>query len=59
MEEAQCTICHRKIDPIGFGMENFTASGKWHEKEGIGNRTHKINPSVKFHNGPAFQDCFE
>ena len=28
MEEAQCASCHRKMDPIGFGMENFTASGK-------------------------------
>ena len=22
-EEAQCTSCHRKIDPIGFGLEDF------------------------------------
>ena len=59
MEEAQCASCHRKMDPIGFGMENFTASGKWREKEGSGKRTHKINPSGKFHNGPAFKDFFE
>ena len=59
MEEAQCASCHRKMDPIGFGMENFTASGKWREKEGSGKRTHKINPSGKFHNGPAFEDFFE
>jgi hypothetical protein len=59
MEEAQCASCHRKMDPIGFGMENFTASGKWREKEGSGRRTHKINPSGKFHNGPAFKDFFE
>jgi hypothetical protein len=59
MEEAQCASCHRKMDPIGFGMENFTASGKWREKEGSGKRTHKINPSGKFHKGPAFKDFFE
>jgi hypothetical protein len=47
------------MDPIGFGMENFTASGKWREKEGSGKRTHKIDPSGKFHNGPAFKDFFE
>jgi hypothetical protein len=47
------------MDPIGFGMENFTASGKWREKEGSGKRTHKINPSGKFYNGPAFNDFFE
>ena len=59
MEEAQCASCHRKMDPIGFGMENFTASGKWREKEGSGKRTHKIDPSGKFHNGPAFKDFFQ
>lgn len=31
MEEAQCAQCHRKIDPIGFGLENFDAAGKWRE----------------------------
>jgi len=59
MEEAQCASCHRKMDPIGFGMENFTASGIWREKEGSGKRAHKIDPSGKFHNGPAFKDFFE
>ena len=33
MEEAQCASCHRKIDPIGFGLENFNATGKWRSKE--------------------------
>ncbi|MDF1738748.1 MAG: DUF1592 domain-containing protein [Verrucomicrobiales bacterium] len=31
MEEAQCAQCHRKIDPIGYGLENFDAAGKWRE----------------------------
>lgn len=31
MEEPQCSQCHRKIDPIGFGLENFDAAGKWRE----------------------------
>lgn len=31
MEEAQCAQCHRKIDPIGFGLQNFDAAGKWRE----------------------------
>lgn len=31
MEEAQCAQCHRKIDPIGFGLENFDAAGLWRE----------------------------
>ena len=59
MEEAQCASCHRKIDPIGFGLENFDAAGKWRTTEGKGKRAHKIDPADAFHNGPAFKDYFE
>ena len=59
MEEAQCASCHRKIDPIGFGLENFTAAGKWREKEGKGRMAHQIDASGAFHDGPAFADFFE
>lgn len=31
MEEPQCAQCHRKIDPIGFGLQSFDAAGKWRE----------------------------
>ena len=24
-----CAICHDRMDPIGFGLENFDAVGKW------------------------------
>lgn len=59
MEEAQCASCHRKIDPIGFGLENFNAAGKWREQEGNGRTAHQIDASGAFHNGPAFGDFFE
>jgi len=58
-EEAQCASCHRKIDPIGFGLENFTAAGKWRTQDGHGKRAYDIDPSGKFHNGPEFADYFE
>ena len=48
-----------KIDPIGFGLENFNAAGKWREKDGNGRRAHPIDASGAFHNGPAFSDFFE
>ncbi|MDF1811019.1 MAG: DUF1592 domain-containing protein [Verrucomicrobiales bacterium] len=32
-EEPQCAQCHRKIDPLGFGLENFDAAGLWREVE--------------------------
>lgn len=28
-EDATCAGCHRKIDPLGFGLENFDAIGAW------------------------------
>nr|MBC8291120.1 DUF1592 domain-containing protein [Planctomycetota bacterium] len=32
----QCARCHNKIDPLGFGLENFNAAGEWRDKEGFG-----------------------
>jgi len=31
---AVCASCHSKMDPIGFGLENFDAVGNWREKDG-------------------------
>ncbi len=28
-ESASCQECHRKIDPLGFAMENFDPIGRW------------------------------
>lgn len=32
-EQAQCAQCHRRIDPIGFAMQNFDAAGQWRDEE--------------------------
>lgn len=29
-----CASCHARMDPIGFGLENFDAVGKWRDREG-------------------------
>ncbi len=29
-----CATCHRTMDAIGFGLENFDAIGRWREREG-------------------------
>jgi len=29
-----CASCHAQMDPIGFGLENFDAIGKWRDKDG-------------------------
>jgi hypothetical protein len=69
-EEAQCASCHRRIDPIGFGLENFDAAGKWRTEEHQFTKNRKgriqlsrtatpIDTSGKFHNGAAFANYFE
>jgi hypothetical protein len=60
-EEPQCLQCHRKIDPVGFGLENFNAAGKWREVD-HDPKTKKdwpIDSSGQFYNGPTFKDYFE
>jgi hypothetical protein len=63
-EEPQCANCHRRIDPIGFGLENFDAVGKWrtedaYELKGGVKKTWPVEPAAAFHKGPAFKDFFE
>lgn len=70
-EDAQCASCHRKIDPIGFALENFDAVGAWRTTDSYqvrdengkpvpgAHKTWKIDPAAAFHNGPTFKDFFE
>jgi len=50
---ATCYECHRKIDPLGFALENFDAIGQWrdeYEEGGV------IDASGSLPNGSHFQD---
>ncbi len=61
-EDPQCTQCHRKIDPIGFGLENFDAVGKWRTEDsrpGVPKNNNTIHPAGAFYKGKAFKDYFE
>jgi mono/diheme cytochrome c family protein len=29
-----CASCHRRMDPLGFGLENFDAVGAWRDQDG-------------------------
>ena len=29
-----CASCHRRMDPLGFGLENFDAVGAWRTADG-------------------------
>lgn len=68
MEEAQCAQCHRRIDPIGYGLEHFNAVGLWRETEyteiAANNRLrqskeHRIDDSGTLPDGTAFDGFFE
>ncbi len=32
-EDSRCSICHEKIDPLGFAFQNFDISGRWRNVE--------------------------
>lgn len=32
--DPSCASCHSRMDPIGFGLENFDAIGAWRERDG-------------------------
>ncbi len=67
MEQPQCAQCHRRIDPIGFGLEHFTAAGLWREREYTevavkervkDSKEHPIDSSGKLPEGSTFTDFF-
>jgi hypothetical protein len=33
-KNATCASCHRRMDPLGFGLENFDAVGAWRTMDG-------------------------
>ena len=35
-ENPVCSSCHSKMDPLGLGLENFDATGRWREVEVTG-----------------------
>ena len=49
--EATCRNCHKILDPIGFGLENFDAIGRWRDKNGEGI---VINSAGKLPDGKEF-----
>jgi hypothetical protein len=45
-----CASCHRQMDPLGFGFENFDAVGRWRERDG----DHPIDSSGELPSGEKF-----
>ncbi len=47
---AACANCHAKMDPIGFGLENFDAIGRFRNEDG----KEKIDPAGTLPDGQSF-----
>jgi hypothetical protein len=49
-----CAICHQKLDPLGFGLENFNAVGEWRAQDNKKNidASGELPGGLKF-SGPA------
>ena len=52
-ETPTCYDCHRKIDPLGFALENFNPIGRWRDSYG---RNNKVDPSGELPSGETFGD---
>lgn len=54
-EDPGCAACHKVMDPLGLGLENFDAVGKWRTKDD----GHRIDASGSLPTGEAFDGPLE
>ncbi len=54
-KKATCAICHRQMDALGFGFENFDAIGRWRDTDG----KHKIDSSGTLPGDESFSSPIE
>jgi hypothetical protein len=45
-----CAVCHNRMDPLGFGLENFDGVGGWRQMDG----PHEIDASGELPGGEKF-----
>jgi hypothetical protein len=50
-----CASCHQRLDPLGFGFENFDAIGAWRDRDGKA----PIDASGVLPDGKSFQGVAE
>ena len=46
-----CAVCHDRMDPLGFALENYDAIGAWRTTD----LTHPIDASARLPDGTAFE----
>jgi hypothetical protein len=49
-DNPNCAVCHAKLDPLGFGLENFDGIGAFRETDG----KFKIDPAGELPDGAKF-----
>jgi hypothetical protein len=49
--DANCAVCHQRMDPLGFGLENFDAVGAWRDRDG----SFPVDSSGTLPDGRSFQ----
>ncbi|HYG22842.1 MAG TPA: DUF1592 domain-containing protein [Verrucomicrobiae bacterium] len=54
-EDALCSSCHNRMDPLGLALENFNAMGMWREQE----EEQPIDAAGKLITGEEFSDVRE
>jgi mono/diheme cytochrome c family protein len=58
-DQIVCASCHNKIDPIGFGLENFDTIGRWRDTEIVGNKAVRIEQGGHLVSGIRYRDLDE
>lgn len=51
-----CSACHRLMDPIGFGLENYDWMGRWHDRDAT---SKPIDASGELPSGEKFNGALE
>ncbi len=54
-EKPACAACHARMDPIGFGLENFDGIGAWRTKDGA----LPIEAAGKLNSGEEFKTAID
>jgi hypothetical protein len=58
-KQAVCASCHKKMDVIGFGLENFDTVGMWRDTEKVGRKQVPIETAGTLPGGAAFTNVQE
>lgn len=55
-QRASCASCHKVMDVIGFGLENFDTTGRWRTTEKVGKKEVAIQTGGLLPRGTEFTD---